>query len=176
MGNLASGLGLSHGWALRDWQRPPCCVAAAALKPPCSPRDHPSAHGAHVANADPHQAAVWVAEIGDHENHTAERHRTWRNPQRRRPIALCWQPQRQECSRQPEHQDPKEWRTSMGDDARAPAQANPYGGQSGGGGWIRTNVGVRQRIYSPSPLATRAPLHAGKRGTNAEPQPLSTRS
>lgn len=28
----------------------------------------------------------------------------------------------------------------------------------GGGGWIRTNVGVRQRIYSPSPLATRAPL------------------
>jgi hypothetical protein len=29
----------------------------------------------------------------------------------------------------------------------------------GGGGWIRTNVGVRQRIYSPSPLATRAPLH-----------------
>lgn len=30
----------------------------------------------------------------------------------------------------------------------------------GGGGWIRTNVGVRQRIYSPSPLATRAPLRA----------------
>jgi hypothetical protein len=30
--------------------------------------------------------------------------------------------------------------------------------QDGGGGWIRTNVGVRQRIYSPSPLATRAPL------------------
>ena len=28
----------------------------------------------------------------------------------------------------------------------------------GGGGWIRTHVGVRQRIYSPSPLATRAPL------------------
>src|SRR3546814_11603110 len=28
----------------------------------------------------------------------------------------------------------------------------------GGGGWIRTNVGVRQRIYSPPPLATRAPL------------------
>jgi hypothetical protein len=30
--------------------------------------------------------------------------------------------------------------------------------RNGGGGWIRTNVGVRQRVYSPSPLATRAPL------------------
>ena len=30
--------------------------------------------------------------------------------------------------------------------------------KNGGGGWIRTNVGVRQRVYSPSPLATRAPL------------------
>ena len=29
---------------------------------------------------------------------------------------------------------------------------------NGGGGWIRTNVGVSQRVYSPSPLATRAPL------------------
>ena len=28
----------------------------------------------------------------------------------------------------------------------------------GGGGRIRTYVGVRQRVYSPSPLATRAPL------------------
>ena len=28
----------------------------------------------------------------------------------------------------------------------------------GGRGWIRTNVGVRQRIYSPPPLATRAPF------------------
>ena len=26
----------------------------------------------------------------------------------------------------------------------------------GGGSWIRTNVDVRQRVYSPSPLATRA--------------------
>ena len=39
----------------------------------------------------------------------------------------------------------------------------------GGGGWIRTNVDVRQRVYSPSPLATRAPLrihkvHAGNTG------------
>ena len=33
----------------------------------------------------------------------------------------------------------------------------PFTG-NGGGGWIRTNVGVRQRVYSPSPLATRAPL------------------
>ena len=31
--------------------------------------------------------------------------------------------------------------------------------QNGGGSWIRTNVDVRQRVYSPSPLATRAPLH-----------------
>src|SRR5262245_6072376 len=30
--------------------------------------------------------------------------------------------------------------------------------RSGGGGRIRTYVGVRQRVYSPSPLATRAPL------------------
>ncbi len=29
---------------------------------------------------------------------------------------------------------------------------------SGGGGWIRTNVGVSQQIYSLPPLATRAPL------------------
>ena len=29
---------------------------------------------------------------------------------------------------------------------------------NGGGGWIRTNVDVRQRVYSPSPLATRALL------------------
>src|SRR5215471_9246980 len=36
-------------------------------------------------------------------------------------------------------------------------------GDTGGGGWIRTNVGVRQRIYSPSPLASRAPLHAEQR-------------
>ena len=28
----------------------------------------------------------------------------------------------------------------------------------GGGGWIRTNVGVSQQIYSLPPLATRAPL------------------
>ena len=29
----------------------------------------------------------------------------------------------------------------------------------GGQGWIRTSVGIRQRIYSPSPLTTRAPTH-----------------
>ena len=29
----------------------------------------------------------------------------------------------------------------------------------GGGGWIRTSVGVSQQIYSLPPLATRAPLH-----------------
>ncbi len=28
-----------------------------------------------------------------------------------------------------------------------------------GPGWIRTNVGLRQRVYSPFPLATRAPTH-----------------
>ena len=31
-------------------------------------------------------------------------------------------------------------------------------GLTGGGGWIRTNVGVSQQIYSLPPLATRAPL------------------
>ena len=30
----------------------------------------------------------------------------------------------------------------------------------GGGGWIRTNVGVSQQIYSLPPLATRAPLRS----------------
>ncbi|GEM_PF-989991 len=30
---------------------------------------------------------------------------------------------------------------------------------SGGGGWIRTTVGVSQQIYSLPPLTTRAPLH-----------------
>ena len=36
---------------------------------------------------------------------------------------------------------------------------NCYNLHSGGGGWIRTNVGVSQQIYSLPPLATRAPLH-----------------
>ena len=36
----------------------------------------------------------------------------------------------------------------------------------GGGGWIRTNVGVSQQIYSLPPLATRAPLRS-------EPQSLA---
>ena len=39
-----------------------------------------------------------------------------------------------------------------------PDQPDLSRGIGNGGGWIRTNVGVRQRIYSPSPLATRAPL------------------
>ena len=33
----------------------------------------------------------------------------------------------------------------------------------GGGGWIRTSVGVSQQIYSLPPLATRAPLRAENR-------------
>src|ERR1700688_3845287 len=33
-----------------------------------------------------------------------------------------------------------------------------YSFNSGGGGWIRTSVGVSQQIYSLPPLATRAPL------------------
>src|ERR1700722_4918809 len=41
----------------------------------------------------------------------------------------------------------------------------------GGGGWVRTNVGARQRIYSPPPLATRAPLRTGKRGLKPNPHP-----
>lgn len=39
-----------------------------------------------------------------------------------------------------------------------------FSGKNGGRGWIRTNVGVRQRIYSPPPLATRAPFRVGKGG------------
>lgn len=31
--------------------------------------------------------------------------------------------------------------------------------QKNGPGWNRTNVGLRQRVYSPSPLAARAPTH-----------------
>ena len=36
---------------------------------------------------------------------------------------------------------------------------NIFWKENGGRGWIRTSVGARQRIYSPSPLATRAPFH-----------------
>jgi hypothetical protein len=36
--------------------------------------------------------------------------------------------------------------------------------RDGGQGWIRTSVGIRQRIYSPSPLTTRAPTHETPRG------------
>ena len=40
----------------------------------------------------------------------------------------------------------------------------------GGQGWIRTSVGIRQRIYSPSPLTTRAPTHVSLRArTRSEP-------
>src|SRR5690606_31105633 len=42
----------------------------------------------------------------------------------------------------------------------------------GGGGWIRTNVGVSQQIYSLPPLATRAPLQGtanyGPRGNRCQ--------
>ena len=38
-----------------------------------------------------------------------------------------------------------------------------FAGAFGGGSWIRTNVGVRQRVYSPSPLATRASLPNSRR-------------
>jgi hypothetical protein len=41
-----------------------------------------------------------------------------------------------------------------------------FGPCFGGGGWIRTNVGVSQQIYSLPPLATRAPLRS-------EPQSLA---
>jgi hypothetical protein len=46
----------------------------------------------------------------------------------------------------------------------------------GGGGWIRTNVGARQRIYSPPPLATRAPLPGREAGTRAKSPRMSTRA
>src|SRR5215467_10940813 len=41
----------------------------------------------------------------------------------------------------------------------SPAQLSK---RAGGGGWIRTSVGVSQQIYSLPPLATRAPLHGGE--------------
>ncbi len=53
--------------------------------------------------------------------------------------------------------------------------AQPLNCEPDGGGWIRTNVGVRQRIYSPSPLASRAPLRAGRRRSMAKPGALSTK-
>lgn len=34
---------------------------------------------------------------------------------------------------------------------------------SNGPGWIRTNVGLRQRVYSPLPLATRAPTLSNRK-------------
>jgi hypothetical protein len=43
----------------------------------------------------------------------------------------------------------------LGGVTRAAAEQEP---DSGGGGWIRTNVGVSQQIYSLPPLAARAPL------------------
>ena len=44
--------------------------------------------------------------------------------------------------------------------------------RDGGGGWIRTNVDVRQRVYSPSPLATRAPLrNTGQASTQRRQHP-----
>ena len=41
---------------------------------------------------------------------------------------------------------------------------------SGGGGWIRTSVGVSQQIYSLPPLATRAPLRRAGDHSTAQPQ------
>ena len=58
-------------------------------------------------------------------------------------------------------------------------------GLSGGGGWIRTTVGVSQQIYSLPPLATRAPLRrardyntAGVQGScqSTTPRPLAARN
>lgn len=45
----------------------------------------------------------------------------------------------------------------------------------GGEGWIRTNVDVRQRIYSPPPLATRAPLRIRYEVNNRFTYRLSTK-
>jgi len=85
MGNLVSGLGLSHGWTLRNRQSPPCCVAAATLNSPYSPRAvHPSERGAHVAIADRHQAAVsaWPSPIS-----RVLPQRTYRNRQKAGPLS-----------------------------------------------------------------------------------------
>src|SRR6185437_2160380 len=45
---------------------------------------------------------------------------------------------------------------------------------SGGGGWIRTNVGVSQQIYSLPPLATRAPLRRELRIMGERPLVVKT--
>ncbi len=43
--------------------------------------------------------------------------------------------------------------------SRTPSESRAQSEGDGGQGWIRTSVGIRQRIYSPSPLTTRAPTH-----------------
>src|SRR5690349_1323471 len=45
----------------------------------------------------------------------------------------------------------------------------------GGGGWIRTSVGVSQQIYSLPPLTTRAPLRERTRDYNTSPSGPSKR-
>ncbi len=45
---------------------------------------------------------------------------------------------------------------------------------SGGGGWIRTNVGVSQQIYSLPPLATRALLRREFEIMEMSPGPVNT--
>ena len=40
---------------------------------------------------------------------------------------------------------------------KEPMSSSDTGSISNGLGWIRTSEGLRQRVYSPSPLATRAP-------------------
>jgi transcriptional regulator with XRE-family HTH domain len=49
------------------------------------------------------------------------------------------------------------WRATTGK-ARQPKQL----AKAGGRGWIRTTVGVSQRVYSASPLAARAPVRRAR--------------
>jgi hypothetical protein len=46
--------------------------------------------------------------------------------------------------------------------------------QIGGGGWIRTSVGISQQIYSLPPLAARAPLLQGTANYVGETRPCQT--
>ncbi len=53
---------------------------------------------------------------------------------------------------------------------RPPNHRHGWDGENGGRGWIRTTVGVSQRVYSASPLAARAPVRRARYigGTGAD--------
>jgi hypothetical protein len=68
--------------------------------------------------------------------------------------AFCSDEKCGENEKQPESPGEK---LSTQDGSKAPFRGEKPHFEATGPGWIRTNVGVSRRIYSPSPLATRAP-------------------